>query len=81
MIVPQDQARAANTHNRGLINDSSRLLDASIAEIGQYKNQPKSAPDGRSRIGTHVKLGKDGTIIRRDDCRELIDKTQERIQR
>lgn len=81
VIVPQDQARAANTHNRGLINDSSRLLDASIAEIGQYKNQPKSAPDGRSRIGTHVKLGKDGTIIRRDDCRELIDKTQERIQR
>ncbi len=81
VIVPQDQARAANTHNRGVLNDPSRLLDASIAEIGQYKNQPKSAPDGRSRVGTHVQLGMDGTVIRREDCRELIDKTQSRIIR
>lgn len=81
VIVPQDQARAANSHNRGLLNDSSRLLDASIAEIGQFKNQPKSAPDGRSRIGTHVKLDIDGTIVRREDCRELIDRTQTRITR
>lgn len=79
MIVPQDQARAASTHNRGLINDSSRLLDASIAEVGQYKNQPKSAPDGRARIGTHVKLSGDGTIIRSEECRDLIDRTQARI--
>lgn len=79
MIVPQDQARAVRTHNRGLINDSSRLLDASIAEVGQYKNQPKSAPDGRARIGTHVKLAADGTIVRREDIRELIDSVQRRI--
>ena len=79
VIVQQDHARASKSHSRGLINDTSRLLDASIAEVGQYKNQPKSAPDGRGRVGTHVQLSGDGTIVRREDCRELIDRTQKRI--
>jgi hypothetical protein len=81
MLVPQDRARKSRAHNKGLIGDTSRLLHASIAEVGQYKNQPKNNPDGRARINPFVKVGVDGMIQRRPEIAELIDKTQKRLSR
>lgn len=81
MLVPQDRARKSRAHNKGLIGDTSRLLHASIAEVGQYKNQPKNNPDGRARINPYVRVGVDGMILRRPELAELIDKTQKRLSR
>lgn len=81
MLVPQDRARKARAHNKGLIGDSSRLLHASIAEVGQYKNQPKNNPDGRARINPYVHVGVDGMIVRRPEVADLIDRTQKRLSR
>lgn len=81
MLVPQDRARKSRGHNKGLIGDTSRLLNASIAEVGQYKNQPKNNPDGRARINPYVQVGIDGMIERRPELVALIDKTQRRLSR
>lgn len=80
LLVPQDRAKTSKAHNKSLISDTSRLLHASIAEVGQYKNQPKNNPDGRGRLNMFAKISPSGIIERREDIRELIDKTQKLIR-
>lgn len=81
MLVPQDKARRSHGYGKGLIADASRLLHASIAEVGQFNNQPKNNPDGRSRINPCVTTEIDGTIHRRPEREELIETTQKRFSR
>ncbi|AEH03562.1 polymerase [Pseudomonas phage PhiPA3] len=81
ILVPQDRAKTSKAHNKSLIGDSTRLIHASIAEVGQYKNQPKNNPDGRGRLNLFVGVRYDGMIERRDDDRELLDATQKRFAR
>lgn len=81
MLVPQDQASRRGGYSKGLITDASRLLHASIAEVGQFNNQPKNNPDGRSRINPCVQTELDGTIRRRVERQALIDATQKRFNR
>jgi len=81
MLVPQDKARRGRGFGKGLISDSSRLLHSSIAEVGQYNNQPKTNPDGRARINPNVRVDLDGMVMRNPNHRELIDKTQKRYNR
>ncbi|BEG72388.1 hypothetical protein [Pseudomonas phage vB_PaeM_PS119XW] len=79
ILVPQDRAKTSKAHNKSLIGDSSRLIHASIAEVGQYKNQPKNNPDGRGRLNLFVGVRYDGLVERREEDRELIDKAQQRF--
>lgn len=81
MLVPQDKARRSRGYGKGLISDASRLLHASIAEVGQFNNQPKNNPDGRSRINPYVAIDVDGTIRRRPEREALIELTQKRLSR
>ncbi len=79
MLVPQDRAKTNRGHSKGLMTDSSRLLDASIAEVGQFGNQPKTNPDGRARASYYLELEADGTVKRKDHLRDLIDSTQDQF--
>lgn len=81
MLVPQDKAKKSQNYGKGLITDASRVLHASIAEVGQFNNQPKNNPDGRSRINPMVQTEVDGTIRKRPEREELIEMTQKRINR
>jgi len=81
MMVPQDRAKTTRSHNKSLIGDSSRLIHVSIAEVGQYRNHPKNNPDGRARANPWMQLSHDGTIQRREEVRELTDRTQKRFTR
>lgn len=80
ILVPQDKARTVKTKNRSLIDDSSRLIHASIAEVGQYKNQPKNNPDGRGRLNPYLNISHDGMVERNPKFKELIDKTQKKLR-
>ena len=81
MLIPQDKARRGKGFGKGLISDTSRLLHASIAEVGQFNNQPKTNPDGRARINPNIRTEIDGTILRNPEREELVDRTQKRYQR
>ncbi|WDS62269.1 hypothetical protein [Pseudomonas phage D6] len=81
ILVPQDRAKSALAHNKSLLADNSRLLNASIAEVCQYRNQPKNNPDGRGRLNLFAKFRHDGLIERREEVRERIDHAQSRFSR
>lgn len=81
MVVPQDRARSKGGHTKSLIGDSSRLIHVSLADVGQYKNQPKNNPDGRGRLNLYVPVSHDGLILRREEDREFLDETQKRFNR
>lgn len=81
IVVPQDKAKTKGSHNKSLIGDSSRLIHVSLADVGQYKNQPKNNPDGRGRLNLYVNIGPDGTIQRGEDDREFLDSVQSRFNR
>lgn len=80
ILVPQDKARTLSSRNKSLIGDSSRLIHASIAEVGQYKNQPKNNPDGRGRLNLFLQVRHDGLVMRNPALRDLINKTQKRFR-
>lgn len=81
ILVPQDRAKSALAHNKSLLADNSRLLNAGLAEVCQYRNQPKNNPDGRGRLNLFTKFRHDGLIERREEVRERIDYAQSRFSR
>ena len=80
MLIPQDKARKTRGYSKGLIDDASRLLHASIARVGQFNNQPKNNPDGRSRINPNVAITIDG-LVKRPEEDDLIDRVQKKLLR
>ncbi|MFO5689539.1 hypothetical protein, partial [Klebsiella pneumoniae] len=65
ILVTQDRAKTAKAHNKSLINDSSRIIHASIAEVDQYKNQPKNNPHGRGSLNMYTNGNPTGQVERR----------------
>lgn len=80
-LVPQDRAKSSLAHNKSLLADNTRLISASLAEVCQYRNQPKNNPDGRGRLNLFTKFRHDGLILRRDEIRDVIDGAQARFSR
>ena len=81
-LVPQTSATGgAGGNNKAGIIDSSKFLHSSIAEVGSYTNQPKSQPDGRTRVNPCVHIDEDGNVVRDPRYIELIDEVQRKIQR
>lgn len=60
--------------------DPSRLLDASIAEVGSYAAVQKAEPTGRGRLNLTVQIAPNGDIVRDESKRELIDSVQRMIK-
>lgn len=82
ILVPQSgSSRNGNKRDRGLSNDPSRLLHASIAEVGAYSALPKSEPSGRARINPHLQIDSKGVVMRNPKWAPLLDKIQEMIKR
>lgn len=76
LLVPQDRAKSSQAHNKSLLSDNTRLINAGLAEVCQYRNQPKNNPDGRGRLNLFTKFRFDGLIQRREEVREQIDAAQ-----
>lgn len=62
-------------------NDPSTYLDASLGEVGNYAVLPKNRPLGDSYANPTVQLDGKHTIIRKEQYRELTERTQEEIRR
>lgn len=58
------------------LDDPSRLLHVSIAEVGCYNAVSKSDPTGRSKLNPYLLLNSDGTFHRREDLIETLDTIQ-----
>jgi len=67
--------------SKSITIDSSKILHASIAEVGQYNNLPKGEPTGRTRVNPFAVLGPEWSIERNPELAEVIDATQAGIER
>lgn len=81
LLVPQSKSsHVGGRKDKTLMNDPTKKLHASIAEVGGYLNLPKSAPDGRSRLNPHVQLTENSVITRDPQWIPLLDSVQEKIK-
>ena len=71
----------AKGKNRGKVNDPSKILHASIAEVGSFVNLPQSDPTGRSRVNPYLQLAPDGSILRNEKFMKILDDVQMKIER
>lgn len=81
LVLQTDTSGGRAGKGKMSVDDPSRWLHASIAEVGSYCNLPKSSPDGRGRINPYVKVDHDGLIERNESHRALLDGVQKMIER
>lgn len=81
MLIPQDKAHKKKGQQKGMIADTSRLIHPSLAEIGQFNNQPKTNPSGHGRISQHAKTEIDGMVIQSEKLRPLLNDVGRRLRR
>jgi hypothetical protein len=82
ILVPQTSSNTQSSHkDRSGVDDPSKWLHASIAEVGGYLNLPKSESDGRSRINLCQTVEGEEDVTRNPKFIELIDSVQARIRR
>lgn len=81
-VVPQSSATGRRGNKaRELVDDPSKFLHISVAEIGSFANLPKSDPTGRNKANPCVETDDDGTVRRSEEYRNLLDETHEWIKR
>lgn len=82
MLVPQSSSnRQSSRKDRAGLNDPSKRLHVSVAEVGGYSNLPKSEPSGRSRLNPHLQVDAKGVVLRKPSYVEWLDSIQELIKR
>lgn len=81
MVLQTNSSGMTPSKSKSSIGDPSRLLDASIAEVGSYAVVQKAEPTGRGRLNPTVKISATGDILRDESKRQLIDSVQEKIRR
>ena len=81
-IVLQSRARGgAAAKSKSTPFDNTKILDASIAEVGSYQHLPKTEPTGRNRINPCLGLGPDGAIEPNPKWAPLLSSVQREIER
>lgn len=81
LLVPQSGSNKSARKDRTSMNDPSKHLHVSVAEICGYSYLPKSAPDGRSRLNLHSMTDSKSVVVRNPKFVKLLDDIQEKIRR
>lgn len=82
IMVPQSgSSRHGSRKDRAVLNDPSKRLHASVAEVGGYLNLPKSEPSGRSRSNPHLRIDAKGVVLRNPERMPLLDSVQDALRR
>ena len=79
--MPQKSTGGTNGKDAENLNDPTKRLHVSFAEVGSYVNLSDSNLTGENRINLHVQLNDRGKIIRDPNLKKLLDGVQEMIQR
>lgn len=81
VVLQTNSSGMTPSKSKSSVGDPSRLLDASIAEVGSYAVVQKSEATGRGRLNPTVKISATGDILRDESKRVLIDSVQDKIRR
>jgi hypothetical protein len=81
MIPQSSSSRQGGRKDRANLDDPTRFLHVSFAEVGGYSNLPKAAPTGDSRISPWVQIDPSGLVLRNPRLAPRLDRIQEEIRR
>lgn len=80
LVQQNDSNRLRSRKSRAVLEDPSKRLHVSVAEVGGYSNIPKNEPSGRSRLNQFVQIS-DKNVIQRDPAlKDLLDQVQQLIR-
>lgn len=82
MLVPQKTSNKSGAQNdRSALDDVSKRMHVSVAEVGGYLNFTKSDPSGRGQINPHIRIDEKFTIVRDPAKMHLLDSVQQLLKR
>lgn len=82
VIVPQDKTnKGMKTNDKPSLDDRRRFLDVSTAEVCTHTSMTKAEPTGWTRLNMHLQIANDGSIIRHEDLRPMLDMIQAELRR
>lgn len=81
LLVQQTSSSGRGASRDSNSQNSSKVLDASLAEVGGYMNIQKKTATGRTRAGMHMTLSSSFVTQEGTEFRELIRRTQDKIKR
>jgi hypothetical protein len=88
ILIPQDKAFRQDDRNKKRggkkgknadLNNPTKALHVSVAEVGGYLNLPKAEPSGRSRLNPFVQMDERFMVLRSEKFRATLDRAQEVI--
>lgn len=71
----------SKSKGKGKVNDPSKILHSSIAEVASFINLPQSDPTGRSRVNPYLQLGPDDSVLKDERFVKILDDIQLMIDR
>lgn len=80
-MVPQKSTGGSSDKDAQNLDDPTKRLHVSFAEVGSFINLSDSNLTGENKINPHVQLNERCRIIRNPDLIALLDNVQQRIQR
>jgi hypothetical protein len=82
VLVPQsDSSRQGGRKKRATLDDPTKFLHVSIAEVGGYSNLPKSDPTGHHRLNPWLTVDPSGLVLRNPKFVAMLDRIQTEITR
>jgi hypothetical protein len=83
LLVPQSKStKTSSGKSRTSLDDPTKRLHVSIAEVGGCWALPKADPDGRSRLNLTVQINPESGLVLRDpSAAPLLDRIQQLIRR
>lgn len=82
LLVPQTKSTKSDAgKGRPSLDDPTKRLHVSVAEVGGCWALPKSEPDGRARINPTLQINEYGLVLRDPKYVELLDSIQAKIRR
>ena len=82
VLVPQsDSSRQGGRKKRAALDDPTKFLHVSMAEVGGYSNLPKSGPTGDRRLSPWLHIDPSGRVLRNPNFIAMLDRIQSEITR
>lgn len=81
VMIPQSDSAGPTGKGDIDVNNPSYHLDSSFAEVSGYCVLPPSLPIGIARLNPFLRTSSDGTVLRREEFKPLLDKIQRNITR
>ena len=79
ILIPQTSSQKGGNKDRGSVDDPTKKLHISVAEVGGYSNTPKSEHSGRGRLNPHTVILDNGLVGRHEDMIPMLDRVQSEL--